>query len=133
MGPPRNSAKMHRHPCCKPGFRGELCELLEALLRESQRFFDKNDCLNSDGKRLFETIVRMLLGDHSEYNKLVKQARRHPCLEKVLRVASVFYDCDALWLYRVGRGSIVSSQHKPYRGVWKRIAQLKGNYKASLT
>lgn len=114
----RNSAKIHRHPCCKPGFRGELCELLEALLGEAWRLFDKNDCLNSDGRRLFETMARMLLEDHREYRGLVKQARSHPCLEKVLRVASVFYDCDALWLYRAGRGSIALSQYELYRGAW---------------
>ncbi len=103
----QNQAKIHGHKCCKPGYRGELCELLETLLLGSRDFFDKNDCLNSDGRRLFETIVRLLLDEHHEYKELVKRARKQPCLENILRLSRVFYNCDALELYRIGRGYIV--------------------------
>jgi len=101
----RNRAKIHRHRCCKPGYRGELCELLETLLLNSRDFFDKNDCLNSDGRRLLETIIRLLLDEHHEYKELVKRVRKHPCLENILRLSSVFYNCDAYLFYSIGRRS----------------------------
>lgn len=100
----KSRAKLHKSTCCKPGYRGELCELLEALLRDAINLFDKNNCLNSDGRRLFETIARMLIEEHPEHRGIVRRARRNPCIDEVLRMARVFYICDADTLYRLGRG-----------------------------
>lgn len=94
-----SKTKTHRHRCCKPGYRGELCELLEVLLRNPWDFFDKNDCLNSDGRRLFETLLRLLLDEHHRYRKLARETRKQPCLENILRLSRIFYDCDAHGLY----------------------------------
>ncbi|BEP18322.1 hypothetical protein PYJP_16740 [Pyrofollis japonicus] len=103
----RLSHKQRQHPCCRKGYRGELCELLEALLRNAATLFDKNDCLNSDGRRLFEIMVRLLLDEHPEHRRVVGRARKKPCIEEIVSLASLtFYECDALELYHKARGII---------------------------
>ncbi len=82
------------HPCCRPGFRGQVCQLYEHLLRNADRYFDRFDTLNSDGRRLLEVIARMLLEDAPWLEEAVKRVRREPSLERVLRLGSYFYECS---------------------------------------
>lgn len=46
-----------------------------------------NGVLNSDGRRLFETIARMIVYEKPWYKGLVNRVRHDPCLENVLRLA----------------------------------------------
>ncbi len=65
---------------------------VEALLRKLLLGYNKyfhNDVLNSDGRRLFMEILRMLLYEHPEYRRLVYRVRRRLDLDSVLRVAEL--------------------------------------------
>ncbi len=96
MAPGAWEAKAKRHPCCRPGYRGELCSLYEALVSRRE-LFSRDGCLNSDGRRLLETLLRLLLEERPEYRRLVRRVRRSPCLEELARLAGLsFYACDPL-------------------------------------
>ena len=73
-------------------FGKDLRFLMIKLLSGYYLYFDKNNMLNSDGRRLFEEIARMLVYEHPEYKKIVSKARRNPSLENILRVAEIFMD-----------------------------------------
>lgn len=100
--------------CCREGYRRELCEQYEYLLSNSQMFFDKNECLNSDGKRVLERMLRMLLDTRPEHRRLVSLVRRKPCIDEVVKLGVLtFYNCDPLELYRAGRGLIEPYTYSP--------------------
>lgn len=91
--------------CCREGFRREVCEYYEHLLGNPHIFFDKGDCLNSDGRRLFEKIVRMLLEDQKESRRIASLARRNPCIDEIVKLGILtFYKCNPLEVYMAGRG-----------------------------
>ncbi len=50
--------------------------------------------LNSDGRRLLEVLVRMLLDEAPWLRRLVYIVRREPTLDKILRLGEEFYACD---------------------------------------
>jgi hypothetical protein len=80
--------------CCRPGYRGELCGLFEALVSRRE-LWGKDLFLNSDGRRLFERLVSLLLREHPEHRRLVARARREPSWGNVARLAMLsFYDCS---------------------------------------
>ena len=86
--------KEKRHPCCRPGYRGELCSLYEALVSR-RSLYDRNGCLNSDGRRLLETLLRLLLEEHGEHRRLAHRARRSPCTEELEKLGLLsFYSCS---------------------------------------
>ena len=79
--------------CCRSGYRGELCSLYEALVQRPW-LWDKNLVLNSDGRRLLESLLRMLLREHPEHRRLAREARRDPTWDNIARLASLsFYRC----------------------------------------
>lgn len=81
--------------CCRPGYRRDLCSLYEALTRDPS-LWDKRLLLNSDGRRLFESLARLLLEEHPEHRRLVHRARREPTWENIARMAVLsFYACAA--------------------------------------
>ena len=80
--------------CCREGFRAEVCRLYEHLLRNSTRYFDRFDFLNSDGRRVFERLVRLLLEDAPWLRGVVYNVRRSPSLEAVVRLGDYFYACS---------------------------------------
>ena len=45
-----------------------------------------HDSLNSDGRKLFEEMARMLVYEHPELKSLVRKARRRPTLDNVMKV-----------------------------------------------
>lgn len=76
-------------------FGRDLQSLMRKLLRGYYLYFH-NDVLNSDGRRLFEEILRMLMYEHPEYRRLVYRVRRNPDLDNVIRVARLFLDEDEI-------------------------------------
>lgn len=72
-----------------------LQSLMRKLLRGYYLYFH-NDMLNSDGRRLFEEILKMLMYEHPEYRRLVYRVRRNPDLDNVIRVARLFLDEDEI-------------------------------------
>ncbi|ALL00262.1 hypothetical protein Pyrde_0212 [Pyrodictium delaneyi] len=80
--------------CCRGDYPPEACRLIEALLKGYSKYFS-NDVLNSDGRRLLERLVRLLLETNPGLRRLVYRVRRNPTLEMILRLAEEFYLCDA--------------------------------------
>lgn len=98
---------MGGNKCCREGYRRELCEQYEYLLGNSRAFFDKDECLNSDGRRVLERILRMLLEARPEHWRLVALVRRKPCIDEVVKLGVLtFYSCDPLELYKASRGLV---------------------------
>lgn len=73
-------------------FNEDLRYLMRKLLLGYHVYFSKSGVLNSDGRRIFEEIIRTLLREHPEFKPLVKKTRRNPTLENVLKIARIFMD-----------------------------------------
>lgn len=70
--------------------------LLRKLLINYRKFFS-GDYVNSDGRRLLEEILRMIVYEHPEYRRRVYRVRRDPNLYNILKlgediVGPVVYD-----------------------------------------
>ncbi len=66
-----------------------MAELLEALLRDfhgERRYWDKRDCLNSDGRRLLHAATKKLLEEKPCLRRIAAEARRNPCVEELDRL-----------------------------------------------
>ncbi len=72
----------------RKGYGRDIKYLFIKLFKGYRRYFS-GDVLNSDGRRIFEEILRMLLYEHPEHRRLVYRARRDPCLKNVVRVAEL--------------------------------------------
>ncbi len=114
---------MRRRNCCKDSYGEELCGLIEALVSKPYKYFDKRDCLNSDGRRLLESIIKLLIHSYRGYvfKQAIRNVRRNPCLNEIIRFADIFYQCDLLELYIVGRGAGLA-EYKPYSSFGKGAA-----------
>ncbi len=68
----------------------DALRMLEALVGDAaggRRYWDRFDCLNSDGRRLLHSITKVLLEEEPWLRRMVYEARREPCrsvLEKLL-------------------------------------------------
>ncbi len=83
-------------------FGRDIGALLRKLLIGYRRYFH-NDVLNSDGRKLFEEILRMTVYEHPELRRLVYRLRRDPTIDSVLKLAELVLGRDeALELYRIG-------------------------------
>jgi len=67
---------------------------MRKLLSGYQLYFDKYGVLNSDGRRLLNEIIRLLIYEHPELKPLVKRVRKDPTLSNVVRLAEVFMDVN---------------------------------------
>jgi len=91
------------YECCREGFPRELCSLYDRLL--GGLFFDKRDCVNSDGRRLLEKILGILARERRVSRRRLKRVRSNPCLDAIAKLASdTFYACDPFERYYVSRG-----------------------------
>lgn len=59
---------------------------LARKLAEGYRAYFSMDYLNSEGRKLFEEMARMLVEEHPELKQLVTRARRKPTLENVKKI-----------------------------------------------
>ncbi len=79
---------------------------VEALLRKlllGYRTYFHNDVLNSDGRKIFEEILRMIMYEHPELRRIVYKVRRNPTIDSVLRIAVlVLGEEEARRIYRIG-------------------------------
>ena len=67
-------------------FGPDVKSLLRKLLEGYQIYFSY-DKLNSEGRKVFEEMARMLVYEHPEYKPMVKRVRRNPTLDNVLKIA----------------------------------------------
>ena len=79
---------IHEHPHLKlrAGRRSDVKNLLRKLLLGYTQYFSY-DLLNSEGRKVFEEMARMLVHEHPYLKPMVVRARRKPTLENVLKIA----------------------------------------------
>ncbi len=67
---------------------GYARRLARKLLEEQDRYFSRG-VLNSDGRRLLEKLIRVLLEEKPWARRVVEKVRRDPTLENVVRLVRV--------------------------------------------
>uniref|UniRef100_A0A7J3QED7 Uncharacterized protein n=1 Tax=Ignisphaera aggregans TaxID=334771 RepID=A0A7J3QED7_9CREN len=70
-------------------FGREVKFLMRKLLENIPLYFDKNLTLNSDGRRLLSQLLRYLLYEHHEYRYIIKEVRKNPTIENVVKLAKI--------------------------------------------
>ncbi len=75
----------------KRRFGSDIHNLFRKLLSGYKLYFS-HGTLNSEGRKLFEEAVRMLIHEHPEYKPVVTKARRKLTLENVLKVVRIVLD-----------------------------------------
>ena len=66
----------------------EAYRLLTKLIVEYEEYFS-HDVLNSEGRKVFEKAVKIILREHPELKQLVSRVRRKPTLENILKIVRV--------------------------------------------
>ncbi|MEM0037996.1 MAG: hypothetical protein QXX81_03050 [Zestosphaera sp.] len=64
----------------------EARNLLLKLLEDRDAFFDKNNVLNSDGRRLLNKVLKLVLRDRPKLRGVAGKVRRNPTYDNVLRL-----------------------------------------------
>ncbi|MEM1619185.1 MAG: hypothetical protein QXU97_03905 [Fervidicoccaceae archaeon] len=64
----------------------EAFRALERLVEEREAFFDRNERLNSEGRKLLEAASRILAREARSLRGYVRRARRSGSLEDVVRL-----------------------------------------------
>ena len=83
-------------------FGKDIRALLRKLLLGYRQYFH-NDVLNSDGRKLFEEILRMTMYEHPELRRLIYRLRRDATINSVLKFAKIVLgEKEAEELYREG-------------------------------
>lgn len=84
-------------------FSKDVVHLMKKLLLGYNKFFH-NDVLNSDGRKVLETIAKALLHEYPEYKKIVYKVRRNPDLRNVMKLAELVLGDSAYELLSIGIG-----------------------------
>ena len=71
-------------------------DYLRVLLLNFYKFFSKDCVLNSDGRRLFNDIAREVAKHKPNLMKLIKNIRKNPTLENILKLAREFLADDEI-------------------------------------
>ena len=64
-----------------------VSRLLAELLENVEKYFDKNLTLNSEGRKVLEKVIAILMNNSFECKRLVKKVRKKPTLENVVKLA----------------------------------------------
>ena len=64
----------------------DIKSLLKILLSRDYKYFS-NGILNSDGRRLFEKIIKLLMQLNPKYKKRIKKLRKNPTIENIRNFA----------------------------------------------
>jgi len=72
----------------------DVKNLLYKLLINHRDFFSY-DMMNSEGRKIFEEMARMLIYEHPEMKKLIVKIRRKPTLDNVIKLAKIIIGEDA--------------------------------------
>jgi hypothetical protein len=73
-----------------------VSRLLIELLENVDKYFDKNLVLNSEGRKVLEKAIAILMSSRAEHRKLVKKVRREPTLENVLKLTEAILGGEAV-------------------------------------
>jgi hypothetical protein len=66
----------------------DVKNLLVKLIANYRVYFS-NDVLNSEGRKVFEEMARMLIHEHPEHKPIIQKARRNSSLNNILKVARI--------------------------------------------
>jgi len=69
---------------------------MRKLLSGYQLYFDRHGVLNSDGRRLLNEIIRLVVYEYPELKPLVKKVRKDPTLSNVVKLAEIFMDINEI-------------------------------------
>ena len=65
----------------------DIRRLLSKILTNYTEFFDKNGTLNSEGRKILEETIRLILNTNPEYRNIIYRVRRKPTLENIIKIA----------------------------------------------
>jgi hypothetical protein len=71
----------------------DVKNLLRKLLTNYRVYFS-NDVLNSEGRKVFEEMARMLIHEHPEHKPTIRKARRNLSLKNILKIARIVLGDD---------------------------------------
>jgi hypothetical protein len=71
----------------------DVKNLLVKLLTNYRVYFS-NDVLNSEGRKVFEEMARMLIHEHPEHKPTIQKARRNSSLKNILKIARIVLGDD---------------------------------------
>ncbi len=73
---------------CKQG--GLIRELIEAIIYNTYKYFDKKGTLNSDGRKAVARILKMSKNDRQR--QYLKRVLRMPTYEELLKVYNILFE-----------------------------------------
>lgn len=65
-------------------------ELIVRLLNNYTTLFSKNGVLNSEGRKILEEVIKVIMNNYPFYRRLVYRVRREPTLDNILKLARIF-------------------------------------------
>jgi len=69
---------------------------MRKLLSGYQLYFDRHGVLNSDGRRLLNEIIRLVVYEYPELKPLAKKVRKDPTLSNIVKLAEIFMDVNEI-------------------------------------
>ena len=66
-----------------------VSRLLAELLENVEKYFDKNLTLNSEGRKILEKVIAILMNSSFECKGLVRKVRKEPTLENIVKLAEI--------------------------------------------
>ncbi len=75
----------------------DVKSLLTKLLINHRAFFSKEGVLNSEGRKLFERIARLIVREHPERKEVISKTRKNPTLRSVFQIATMFMEEDEVY------------------------------------
>lgn len=70
----------------------DVKSLLTKLLINYRTYFTKDGMLNSEGRKLFECIARLIIRERSEYKELISKIRKNPTLRNIFQVVTLYME-----------------------------------------
>lgn len=67
-------------------FGRDVQALLRKLIVRKEEYFS-NDRLNTEGRKVFEELARMIVHEHPYFKPMIKRARKTGSLKDILRIA----------------------------------------------
>jgi hypothetical protein len=64
----------------------EVCNLIAKLLRDYGNYFDRYGYMNSEGRKVFERAVHLLLEEDPSFRRIVYRVRRDGSFEAVKKL-----------------------------------------------
>ncbi|MEM0371834.1 MAG: hypothetical protein QXG46_03060 [Ignisphaera sp.] len=64
----------------------EVSMLIDELVNNKEKYFDKNLVLNSEGRKLFSRITKILIVLHPELRRTLSRSRSTPTFEGICKL-----------------------------------------------